>query len=108
MIWLVPLRALSATTTVCVGRLPTADGVKVTVIVQLAPRPRKCGQLFVSAYSPPAGGAMLAMVSGPVPVLVSTTLCGAEVVSTVTVPTDRLAAVGAAVGPVPTPLNETN
>ena len=52
-------------------------------------------------------GAMLAMVSGPVPVLVSTTLCGAEVVPTVTVPKARLAPVGETVGPVPTPLNET-
>src|SRR5579864_1500818 len=107
MVWLVPLRGSSLTTTVRVGRAPNAEGVKVTVMVQLPPWPRVFGQLLVSANSLPPGGVMLEIVSGPVPVLLMTTLCGAEVVPTVTVPKARLAAVGETSGPVPTPRSET-
>lgn len=54
------------------------DGVKVTVIVQLRPRPRDAGQLLDSAKSAEFAPAslMLVMERSAFPVLVSVTVCG--------------------------------
>jgi hypothetical protein len=53
-------------------RVPTAVGVKVTLIVQLPPAATGAEQVSVSAKSPL--GTMLVMVKGPVPVLLSVTV----------------------------------
>ena len=71
--------ALSVTVMVP-GWLPVAVGVKVTVMVQLAPAATEVPQVLVWAYG--ALAAMLVMVSAPVPPLVSVTVCAALVVFT--------------------------
>ena len=71
--------ALSVTVMVP-GWLPVAVGVKVTVMVQLAPAATDVPQVLVWAYC--ALAAMLVMVSAPVPPLVSVTVCAALVVFT--------------------------
>ena len=71
--------ALSVTVMVP-GWLPVAVGVKVTVMVQLAPAATEVPQVLVWAYGVLA--AMLVMVSAPVPALVSVTVCAALVVFT--------------------------
>ena len=55
-------------------RFPVAVGVKVTLIVQLAPALSALPQLLVWAKSPLS--AMLAMVNVTVPVLPKVTTCG--------------------------------
>jgi|ERR1017187_2025614 hypothetical protein len=54
-------------------RVPVAVGVKVTLIVQLAPASTEVPQLFICVKSPL--GTMLVMVSVSFPVLESVTLC---------------------------------
>ena len=71
--------ALSVTVMVP-GWLPVAVGVKVTVMVQLAPAATEVPQVLVWAYG--ALAAMLVMFSAPVPALVSVTVCAALVVFT--------------------------
>ena len=71
--------ALSVTVMVP-GWLPVAVGVKVTVMVQLAPAATEVPQVLVWAYG--ALAAMLVMLSAPVPPLVSVTVCAALVVFT--------------------------
>jgi hypothetical protein len=61
-------------------RVPVAVGLKVTVIGQLAPAASVLGQVLVWAKSPLA--VIDVIVSGPVPVLLSVTVCGALVVPT--------------------------
>jgi hypothetical protein len=63
------------------NRRPADVGVKVTVIVQLAPALRLLPQLLVSAKSPEA--AIFETASAAAPVLVSVTVCGALVLPTV-------------------------
>ena len=65
-------------------REPVAEGVKVTLIVQLAPAATLVPQVFVCAKSPllvPVT-AMLVMLSAAVPLFVSVTVCAALVVPT--------------------------
>ena len=69
--------ALSVTVMVP-GWLPTAVGVKVTLMEQLAAAAREAGQVLVWAYG--ALAAMLVMFSAAVPPLVSVTVCAALVV----------------------------
>jgi hypothetical protein len=98
------LVALSVTVSVAV-RVPAAVGVKVTLIVQLAPAASELPQLFDSAKSPGLVPviATLAMVAGPVPVLVSVTTWSGPVtptpwlVANVTLAVDRLATGGTVV-----------
>jgi hypothetical protein len=94
-------------------RVPAAVGVNVTLIVQLAPAASGVaggviGQgvaLGLAAKSPDA--AMEMIVRGPVPVLVSVTVCAALVVFSVWLPNVRLvgARVTAGVGIAPIPLS---
>ena len=56
-------------------RGPRAAGVKVTVMMQLAPAASVAPQVFVCVASPVA--AMLAMFSAVVPILTSVAVCGA-------------------------------
>ena len=87
----VPLRAtfcglfaaLSVIATLAL-RVPTAVGVKVTLMVQEAFRPKVTGQLFVSEKSPAFAPlrAMLLMFSVALPAFVRITLCAALVVPT--------------------------
>ena len=62
------------------GWLPVAVGVKVTVMVQLAPAATEVPQVLVWAYC--ALAVMLVMLRAPVPPLVSVTVCAALVVFT--------------------------
>jgi len=55
------------------SRVPVAVGLKVTLIVQLAPAATLEPQVLVWAKSPLTP--MLVMVNGPLPVLVSVTVC---------------------------------
>ena len=75
-VWGLPV-ALSVTEIVP-GRLPTAVGVKVTLMEQLAPAAREAGQVLVWAYG--ALAAMLVMFSAAVPPLDNVTVCAALVV----------------------------
>jgi hypothetical protein len=61
-------------------RAPVAVGVKVTVIVQLAPAANVLPQLLVWAKSPLA--ATLLIVRGAFPVLLNVTVCAVLVVPT--------------------------
>ena len=71
--------ALSVTVIVP-GRLPTAVGVNVTLMEQLAPAAREAPQVLVWAYG--ALATMLVMFSAAVPELVNVTVCAALVVFT--------------------------
>ena len=74
--------ALSVTSRLPVT-LPVVTGAKVTEMVQLAPAANDAPQLLVSLNNPTRGelGAeMPVMVSGTLPVLLSVTVCAAEVV----------------------------
>ena len=71
--------ALSVTVIVP-GWLPAAVGVKVTLMEQLAPTATEAPQVLVCEYG--ALAVMLAMISAPVPELVSVTDCVALVVFT--------------------------
>ena len=78
MVWGL-LAALSAMLT-APYRLPTAVGVNVTLIVQVAPIARVEGHVSVCAKSPV--GAIPVISSGALPVLVNVTACGGLVVPT--------------------------
>ncbi len=71
--------ALSATVTEP-DRVPTAAGVKVTLMVQLAPGARELPQVFVSAKSPVI--VITEIVSGALPVFESVVLWMGLVVPT--------------------------
>lgn len=96
--WPVPLRltvwvlfATSLLLSVMVSvpvRVPAAVGVKVTLIVQLAPAVTEFPHVVVCAKSPLV--AMLEMVSGASPLLVNVTFCPGEVELTISLPNDRL------------------
>src|ERR1700727_2676683 len=98
--------ALSAMLTVAV-RLPTACGWKVTVTAHCAPAFRLVPQLFVCEKSPGFGPAKvtLEIVSGALPLLLSTKVCFAPEPPTFVWGKVRLAgfsvAVGAGTGAVP-------
>lgn len=62
------------------ARLPAALGVKVTLMVQLAPTARLLPQLFVWVKSPVV--LMLLMVKAAVPLLVKVAACAALVLLT--------------------------
>src|SRR5262245_59828091 len=62
-------------------REPTAVGVKLSAIAQLAPTASDEPQLFTPVKSPPV--VMLAIASAPVPMFVTYTNCGGVVVDTV-------------------------
>src|SRR5262245_7045634 len=62
-------------------REPTAVGVKLSAIAQLAPAASEEPQLFTPEKSPPV--VMLAIASAPVPMFVTYTNCGGVVVETV-------------------------
>lgn len=83
-------------------RVPLAVGVKVTLIVQLPLTANEAPQLLVWAKSPLV--AMLVMVSAAVPLLVSVTVCAAEVVPTFWPAKVRLAGESPAAGAMPVPL----
>ena len=61
-------------------RFPVAVGVKVTLMVQLAPAGRLAGQLLVCPKSPVV--AALANSRTALPMFVSLTVCAADVVPT--------------------------
>ncbi len=88
-------------------RLPLEVGVKVTLIVQLAPVATELPQVFVSAKSEPLVPeiAMLEIVRPALPRLVSVTACGLLVVVTGWLAKVKLAGdtltVPAAIVPVP-------
>jgi len=67
-------------TVIVPGWLPMAVGVKVTVIVQLAPAATELPQVLVWAYC--ALAAMLVTLNALVPPLVSVTVCATLVVFT--------------------------
>ena len=74
--------ALSVTRMLPVA-LPVVTGAKVTEMAQLAPAASDAPQLLVSLNSPirgELGAVMPVMVSGTLPVLLSVTVCAAEVV----------------------------
>jgi hypothetical protein len=73
------LAALSAMVTFPY-RFPTAVGVNVTLIVQLAPAARVEGHVLVCAKSPVA--AIPVISSGALPVLANVTACAGLVVPT--------------------------
>jgi hypothetical protein len=69
-----PPAALSDMTTVP-ARLPLAEGIKVTLMLQLAPAFKEAPQLFLCAKSPVA--VMDPRASGAFPILPSRMLCAA-------------------------------
>ena len=75
-VWGLPV-ALSVTVIVP-GRLPTAVGVKVTLMEQLAPAAREAPQVLVWEYG--ALATMVVMFRAAVPELVSVTDCAALLV----------------------------
>src|SRR5262249_13108592 len=88
-------------------RLPPAEGVKVTLIVQFAPAARLNPQVFVCVKSPLA--VMALIVSGPLPEFVSFTCCVALEAPTRDPEKVREAAdkVALCVGPPPVPAKVT-
>ena len=83
-------------------RGPDAEGVKVTLILQLPPAANVVPQLLVCAKSPLAE--MPVMVSGPVPLFVRVTVCAALVVPMFCPAKVRLVGDRPAEGTVPVPL----
>ena len=90
-------------------RAPTAVGLNVTLIEQLAPATRLAPHVLVWAKSPGLVPVRLTLVivSGAVPVLDNVTVCAALVVPTVWLPNVREVGVAEATGPVPVPLRAT-
>src|SRR5882762_441666 len=88
-------------------RLPAAPGVKVTLMVQLAPAATELPQLSVSAKSPVLVPvmAMLETFSAPAPLLVRVTVCAVAATPTLVVLNVKLAGLKPTVGegaePVP-------
>src|SRR5205823_4203778 len=108
---LVPYTTLfrSATDSVPV-RAPEAVGVKVTLIVQLAPAAKVAGlvgqalaPVLVAVKSPEAAKELI--VKAAVPVLVSVTVIGALVVASSWLPKSRLMGANPTAGAVPFPLS---
>src|SRR2546427_358674 len=97
-------------------RIPVASGVKLTLIVQLAPgatEPAPLGQVLPAAKAKSAACApvmvMLVRFSGASPLLVSVTFCAALVVPTRCSPNALLVAESVAVGGVtPVPVSDTD
>src|SRR3989442_800853 len=97
-------------------RIPVASGVKLTLIVQLAPgatEPAPLGQVLPAAKAKSAACApvmvMLVRFSGASPLLVSVTFCAALVVPTRCSPNALLVAESVAVGGVtPGPVSDTD
>ena len=89
-------------------RLPFADGLNVTLKVQLFPAAKELPQVVVSAKSPGSVPAMAIplIVKAVAPRLVSVTVFAALVVPTVTEPKLRVAGSSCAV--VPIPLSDTS
>src|SRR2546425_5073760 len=90
------------------ARTPVAAGVKLTLIVQLAPgatEPAPVGQVLPAAKAKSAACApvvgMMVRLSGAPPLLVSVTFCAALVVPTRCLPKALLVAESVAVGGVP-------
>src|SRR5438128_1866087 len=98
------------------ARTPGASGVKLTLIVQLAPgatEPAPVGQVLPAAKAKSAACApvmvMLVRLSGAPPLLVSVTFCAALVVPTRCSPNALLVAESVAVGGVtPVPVSDTD
>src|SRR5438132_160103 len=98
------------------ARTPVAAGVKLTLIVQLAPgatEPAPVGQVLSAAKAKSAACApvmvMLVRFSGAPPLLVSVTLCAGLVVPTRCSPNALLVAESVAVGGVtPVPVSDTD
>src|SRR5262249_2858601 len=80
-------------------RVPSAVGVKVTLMVQLAPAFTELPQLLFSAKSPLV--AMLVMVRVALPLLVRVTVWGLLVVPTLWLPKARLVGDRVTAGPAP-------
>src|SRR2546422_733581 len=107
--------ALSVMFTVA-ARTPVAAGVKLTLIVQLAPgatEPAPVGQVLPAAKAKSAACApvmvMLVRFSGAPPLLVSVTFCAALVVPTRCLPKALIVAESVAVGGVtPVPVSDTD
>lgn len=97
------LMALSVTVTVPVC-VPAAEGVKVTLMAQVAPAATALPQVFVSANC--ALAAIEVMVRLPLPLLVSMTVWGALVTPTVPALKMRLAGAKVAAGATPIPVSE--
>src|SRR5947209_3370950 len=97
-------------------RIPVASGVKLTLIVQLAPgatEPAPLGQVLPAAKAKSAACApvmvMLVRFSGALPLLVRVTVCAALVVPTRCLPKALLVAESVAVGGVtPVPVSDTD
>ena len=87
-------------------RVPAVTGVKVTFMVQLNPAARLTPQSFVCANS--ALATMLAMLSGPLPVLLNVTGSAALVVPVTWLPKVSEAGDKIAIGATPTPLSATD
>ena len=107
-VWVVPAvpPALSVIMTVA-DWAPTADGVKVTEMVQV-PLTATLLHVFVSAnsagFEPPS--ATLVTVKGPLPLSVRVMVCAAEVAPILVEEKVREVGAGAAAGtPTPVPLN---
>lgn len=97
-VWGLPA-ALSGMVTVPV-LVPVAVGVKVTLIMQLAPATREVPQLLVWPKSPLTPILPPVMERGAVPLLVSVKICALLVVPTFWPPKVRLEGVSVATGPL--------
>src|SRR5437868_4633752 len=91
------------------GRAPEAVGVKVTLMVQLAPAAKVAGLMgqafapvLVAAKSPDAANELI--VKAAAPVFVSVTVIGALMVASNWLPKSRLVGANPTPGPVPFPL----
>ena len=96
--------ALSATPTEP-DRVPAAAGVKVTLMVQLAPGARELPQVLVSAKSPVI--VIPEIASGAFPVFDSVALWAALVVPGAWLPKARLVGENVATGAAPVPVSDT-
>jgi hypothetical protein len=90
-------------------RLPTADGVNPTVIVQLLPAASELPQVFVSGKSEALAPvtAMLDIAKAAVPLFVTVTTCVAVLVPTVWLPKAKRLADSPTVAEVPVPVRLT-
>jgi hypothetical protein len=104
----VPLKAMDCGLPEALSVIVTAPvaafgmvGLKVIVIVQLAPTPTLVPQVFVSVK--PTDAAICVMVSVELPAFVSVTVCGLLCVPTTVTGKVRLVAESCTAGPLPTP-----
>ena len=100
--------AASLTTCRLAVRAPVAPGAKVTLTVQVPPAATGVVQP-VAANSDASAPVTVrpVTVSGPVPVLVTVTVCAADVVPTAWPPKARVAGATATCGAVPVPVRST-